>query len=154
MKMLLAAPVLLALAACGSGSNDTAAAGDQPNEATVEATMANETSGLDNELERDAQADENADAKGQEGVTYSYTCKDGSQVDAIYGTDDGTARVTIGKKTFAMLTVQAASGSKYHSDEGLSAGKPLTWWTKDNTAMLIQAEGTPAEKKTDCQLDD
>jgi membrane-bound inhibitor of C-type lysozyme len=157
MIRLLSLAALLALAGCNSQTAEVPT-GDQPNEAVVEGTLENEQANLDTEIAADAEADQNEGA-GQMAATVSYSCEDGTQVSAVYGTDDGTARVTIAAKTFALLGVPAASGNKYHSDEGPRPGQSFTWWTKGDGAMLIQApkgaaEGSKGETIVNCTESD
>jgi len=66
-----------------------------------------------------------------------YSCDDGRAVAARYG--DADVRLSISGKTVDLPNVIAASGSKYMRRDGISPGKSLTWWTKGDEAMLIEA---------------
>jgi len=66
-----------------------------------------------------------------------YSCDDGRVVAARYG--DADVRLSISGKTVDLPNVIAASGSKYMRRDGISPGKSLTWWTRGDEAMLIEA---------------
>jgi len=66
-----------------------------------------------------------------------YSCDDGRVVAARYG--DADVRLSISGKTVDLPSVMAASGGKYMRRDGISPGKSLTWWTKGDEAMLIEA---------------
>jgi membrane-bound inhibitor of C-type lysozyme len=44
-----------------------------------------------------------------------------------------------------LALTQSASGAKYESDTSLSPGRKLTWWTKGEEAMLIEADSDDAD---------
>ena len=59
------------------------------------------------------------------------------------------AKLTIGDKSYDLTGVQAASGAKYATDQGRSAGKTLVWWTKGPEGTLYEGKvgGTDADEK-------
>ena len=130
MRILLAA---LALAGCHSTAPDAGNAAT-PNETAVEAAAENEQAALAASIENEANVDDENDS---EDGPASYACDDGTTVTVDYG-DDGSARLTTGGKTLTMPGTPTASGSKYHVEQGLVPGRTLSWWTKGDSAMLIQ----------------
>jgi membrane-bound inhibitor of C-type lysozyme len=138
MRYILAATAAITLAGCHaatSGDDNNAA---EPNEASVEAVFANEQVVLDNEIADDASADE-SNAATDDAVTTHYSCDNSMTVDAAYDPGGRSVELTVNGKVLTLSSVVAASGSKYHSDAGLVPGMSLTWWTKGDSAMLIQA---------------
>jgi membrane-bound inhibitor of C-type lysozyme len=83
-----------------------------------------------------------------------YSCDDKRVVLARYGDED--VQLTIGGKTLRLPNVMAASGAKFMRKDGISPGKSLTWWTKGDEAMLIEAPSdappdSPDETIANCQ---
>lgn len=70
-----------------------------------------------------------------------YTCDGGLDVTAYYSEAQNTseARLAIGTESYMLASAISASGAKYSSAKGRNAGKTLTWWTKGDEAMLIEA---------------
>ncbi|WP_082006258.1 MliC family protein [Sphingomonas sp. ERG5] len=71
------------------------------------------------------------------GGSERFTCDNGAGVVVTYG--NGAAALLIDGEEYQLPNVSAASGSKYMSDTGMTKGKSLTWWSKGNGAMLIEA---------------
>ncbi|QNA83087.1 lysozyme inhibitor [Sphingomonas sp. So64.6b] len=66
-----------------------------------------------------------------------FSCDNGASVIVTYGDDD--VALLINGEEYALPGVEAASGSKYMSDTGMTKGRSLTWWSEGNAAMLIEA---------------
>jgi len=49
-------------------------------------------------------------------------------------------RKEIDGKEYGLALAQSASGARYEAASGLHPGKKLTWWTKGDGAMLIEAD--------------
>lgn len=87
----------------------------------------------------------------------TFICDNGLTVAARYATADGGDNVTlsISGKTYVLGVVPSASGSKYRTDNGMSAGKTLTWWSEGDGAMLIEAlpgaEGDDTATTVNCK---
>ena len=138
MRILLTGLFALALAGCHAAAPD-ADNGAAPNEAAVESDFQNQQAELAASIENDANVDESEDANltaDTDGPT-AYSCDSGIALTVAYN-DDGNASLTTGGKTLALKGVPSASGAKYHADTGLAPNKSLTWWTKGDSAMLIQ----------------
>ncbi len=158
MRIVLVAA--LALAGCGAAPKSDAG---QLNESAVLAELQNRQDAVYDTIERDAGRDSGADAAGDNGsdarataaaaAMTRYGCDNGLSVIAVYGADDGSAQLTIGKKSLALPSVSAASGSKYASEDGLEPGKSLTWWVKGDEALLIQApKGATGGAQANCKV--
>ena len=84
-------------------------------------------------------------------VTTAYDCMPALLLSATYDTSGATptAKLTIADKSYDLTSVQAASGAKYASDQGRSAGKTLVWWTKGEEGTLFEGKvgGTEADEK-------
>jgi membrane-bound inhibitor of C-type lysozyme len=133
MRILLTGLAALTLAGCH------AAAPDAANEAAVESEFQTQQDALAASIENDANVEDAEDANlspDADGPT-AYSCDNGISLTVAYGVD-GNASLTTGGRTLTLKGVPAASGSKYHAAAGLSPGKSLTWWTKGDSAMLIQ----------------
>ena len=84
-------------------------------------------------------------------VTVGYDCMPALLLSAAYDNSGATpkAKLTIGDKSYDLTGVQAASGAKYTTDQGRSAGKTLVWWTKGPEGTLFEGKvgGTDADEK-------
>lgn len=84
-------------------------------------------------------------------VTTAYDCMPALLLSATYDNSGATpkAKLTIGDKSYELTGVQAASGAKYATDQGRSAGKTLVWWTKGEEGTLFEGKvgGTDADEK-------
>lgn len=144
----LPALAAFALAGCHAAepvATDTA----QPNADAVLSQLENEQDAIDDDIANDAGAVAPLAAAGN-----AYSCDNGMAVQAEYE-NGNTAKLTIAGKTYILASIPAASGAKYGSQHGLAPGKRLTWWAKDNGAMLMQGpvgvpEGGPHETIADC----
>jgi membrane-bound inhibitor of C-type lysozyme len=160
MRIHLASTAALLLAGCHVPSSDTAGAADQPNEMIVESQLQNEEDGIDDDIKRDADAAASNDNDRADADTPDrYGCDNGLVVQVTYGTDDGTARLTIAGRTMALLATDAASGGQYKTDDGIAPGRSLTWRADGTDAKLIQAPrgmppGSPLESVTSCKAMD
>lgn len=114
---------LLALAACGDMSmNTTNAVGDATTNAASNAAVA-------------------APAI----VEASYTCQPAMALAARYDNSDpatARARVTIDGASYEMTQVPAASGAKYLSSTGRTAGRTLVWWTQGPEGTLLEGDAS------------
>lgn len=133
--ILLASSPILALAllaGCGKKSETV------PANTTAPAMTANETALPGNTV---AEAPK----------TVAYDCLPALLLSAAYDNSGATpkAKLTIGDKSYDLTGVQAASGAKYASDQGRSAGKTLVWWTKGAEGTLYEGKvgGTDADEK-------
>ncbi|MCW4460345.1 MliC family protein [Sphingomonas sp. BT-65] len=83
--------------------------------------------------------------------TVAYDCMPALLLSATYdnATTPAKARLTIGDQSYDLTGVQAASGAKYATDQGRSAGKTLVWWTKGEEGTLFEGKvgGTEADEK-------
>lgn len=71
-----------------------------------------------------------------------YSCENGQTVLAEYVESDTMQQVVnleVGGKLLGLSETRSASGARYETDQGLSPGKKLIWWTKGDTAMLIES---------------
>lgn len=84
-------------------------------------------------------------------VTVAYDCMPALLLSATYDNSGATptAKLTIGDKSYDLTGVQAASGAKYATDQGRTAGKTLVWWTKGPEGTLYEGKvgGTDADEK-------
>lgn len=84
-------------------------------------------------------------------VAVGYDCMPALLLSATYDNSGATpkAKLTIGDKSYDLTGVQAASGAKYATDQGRSAGKTLVWWTKGPEGTLYEGKigGTDADEK-------
>ncbi len=84
-------------------------------------------------------------------LTAAYDCMPALLLSATYDNSGATpkAKLTIGDKSYDLTGVQAASGAKYATDQGRSAGKTLVWWTKGPEGTLYEGKvgGTDADEK-------
>lgn len=132
--LLASSPVLALalLAGCGKKSETATANTTEP------AMTANETAVLGN-------------ATAAAPVTVGYDCMPALLLSASYDNSGATpkAKLTIGDKSYDLTGVQAASGAKYVTDQGRSAGKTLVWWTKGPEGTLYEGKvgGTDADEK-------
>ncbi|MDF7775195.1 MliC family protein [Sphingomonas sp. AOB5] len=154
MRIVPIGLALMCLAGCGKPAEPTNQTA-QPNESVVEAAFENDQDALASGIENEA-ADDDANAAAADADRYK--CEDGTVVLALYD-DDGGVQITVGGKTVTLPGVTAASGSKYRSEGGLAPDKSLTWWTKGDGALLIQAprgtaEGSPKESVVNCTQQD
>jgi membrane-bound inhibitor of C-type lysozyme len=150
---------LILLGGCKSEEKTAAASGPQPSEAEVLAQLQNEQDAITGSIANDAghyaaanqDAADNATAATDPGT---YSCDNGMMVKAQY-MPDGSAQLTIAGKRYSLASIAAASGAKYHAAAGPTPGKSISWWSKDNAAMLIEApagarDGAPGETSADC----
>lgn len=71
-----------------------------------------------------------------------YSCENGKTVIAEYvesGAMQQVANLDIGGKLIGLSESRSASAARYETDEGLTPGKTLVWWTKGDSAMLIES---------------
>jgi membrane-bound inhibitor of C-type lysozyme len=140
MRILLTGIAALILAGCHASAPDAAntAAAD---EAAVESGFENRQAALAASIENDVNADdaEDADTGAGTDAPAAYACDNGMTVTVDYSGADGKARLTTGGRTFTMPGFPVGKDIKYHVSEGLTPDKSLTWWTKDDGALLIQA---------------
>lgn len=152
MRVAVPITAALLLTGCNPGASVANEGVSQPNEMVVEGILQNEQSAVAGTIENEA----DADATPEDGDLTRYSCENGTTVLVLYGEDDGTARLTVAGKTMALLSVTAASGAKYSTDDGITAGQSLTWWTKGDSAMLIQtplrAAPESKESTTNCRV--
>ena len=84
-------------------------------------------------------------------LTAAYDCMPALLLSATYDNSGAApkAKLTIGDKSYDLTGVQAASGAKYATDQGRSAGKTLVWWTKGPEGTLYEGKvgGTDADEK-------
>lgn len=122
------------------------ATGVAPNSGDVQGPKSDAASALD---------EPGAEASADMGPV-RYSCENGLGVIATYSetNDASEVKLTIGEKSFTLPSAMAASGAKYSSPTGMSAGKTMSWWTKGSEAMLIEAppggEGGPNETIVNC----
>lgn len=120
-KIALAlAPVAL-LAACGGGSEEPAT-----DETATEATVA-------------------------VAAPVTYDCLPAQRLSASYDNsgDVSKATLTLDGATYELAAVPAASGVKYVTDAGRSAGKSLVWWTQGEEGTLYEGTaGAPDAAET------
>jgi membrane-bound inhibitor of C-type lysozyme len=83
------------------------------------------------------------------GLSYRYECDNQWVVDVQYENTEASAnaRLTLNDRELVLYSVMAASGAKYATENGLSEGKGLVWWTKG-------ASGTLYENILDDSVDD
>lgn len=131
-SLLLSAPILglALLAGCGQKPATAPANGAVENTLTLNETAAAPTAAPQ---------------------TVAYDCLPALLLSATYdnSTTPAKARLTIGDKSYDLTGVQAASGAKYATDQGRSAGKTLVWWTSGNDGTLYEGKpgGTEADEK-------
>ncbi len=115
---VLALSPLMLLAACG-GSSDTAAPADETAAATPTAV---ET------------------APVAAATPTSYDCLPAHLLTVAYDNSGATARatLTLDGQTHELTQIPAASGAKYKTDEGRTAGKTLIWWNKGESGILVE----------------
>ncbi|HEY0624012.1 MliC family protein [Sphingomonas sp.] len=84
-------------------------------------------------------------------TTVAYDCMPALLLSATYDNSGAApkAKLTIADKSYDLTGVQAASGAKYATDQGRSAGKTLVWWTKGEEGTLFEGKvgGTDADEK-------
>lgn len=68
----------------------------------------------------------------------TYNCDAGKTIDAQYDNhnDDSKATLTIDGKQYTLNRAVSASGARYTTDQGLTAGEGLEWWGKDDESTL------------------
>ena len=110
-----------------------------------------ETAATNTAMEPAATANDTAATPAAASQTVAYDCLPALLLSATYdnSTTPAKARLTIGDKSYDLTGVQAASGAKYASDQGRSAGKTLVWWTKGEEGTLFEGKvgGTEADEK-------
>ncbi len=77
------------------------------------------------------------------GPTIRYSCENGRAVLARYGdpeAGDSTVDLDIAGTRRQLTQAISATGVRYETSQGLSAGKKLAWWTKGAGAMLIESD--------------
>lgn len=83
--------------------------------------------------------------------TVAYDCMPALLLSATYDNSatPAKARLTIGDKSYDLTGVQAASGARYATDQGRSAGKTLVWSTQGEEGTLSEGKvgGTEADEK-------
>ena len=136
MRILSTGLAALALAGCHAPAPEASNA-TMPNEAQVESEFQNQQDALAASIENDANTEEANDSADDGGPT-AYSCDNGIAVTVAYG-DDGNASLVTGGKTIALKGVPAASGNKYEGATGLAPDMTLIWWSKGDSAMLIEA---------------
>src|SRR5690348_2092358 len=106
---VLALTPLVLLAACG-GNSDTATTTD---EATATPPAAIETTPV------------------AAATPISYDCLPAHLLTVVYDNSGATPRatLTLDGTTHELTQIEAASGAKYATDAGLTAGKSLIWWS-------------------------
>lgn len=96
-------------------------------------------------------ANETAAAPAAAPQTVAYDCMPAQLLSATYdnSTTPAKARLTIGDKSYDLTGVEAASGAKYVTDQGRSAGKTLVWATQGQDGTLSEGKvgGTAADEK-------
>ena len=126
--VLALAPLVL-LAACG-GSSDTATPAD---EATTAAPITSETGPV-----------------AAAAAPVAYDCLPAHLLTVAYDNSGSTpqATLTLDGTTHVLTSVTSASGAKYATDSGRTAGKTLVWWTKGPDGMLLEGTvgGTEADE--------
>ncbi|WP_423602616.1 MliC family protein [Sphingomonas sp. MS122] len=131
-SLLLSSP-LLGLALLG-------ACGQKPATAPANGTAENTTA-----------VNETAAAPAAAPQTVAYDCMPALLLSATYdnSTAPAKARLTIGDKSYDLTGVPAASGAKYATDQGRSAGKTLVWATQGEDGTLLEGKvgGTEADEK-------
>lgn len=152
MRPMLTCAAALALAGCSQPAVNQA----EPDEDAVEAEMENAQGAVTGQIINDAAAD-TAKLNAGTGPT-RFACDNGKAVVASYAADGNSVSLTVDGKTLALKSVPAASGARFQSDTGLSAGKSLAWWGKgEDEAMLIQAPngaapGSSGETVSVCEV--
>lgn len=133
-SLLASSPILALALLAGCGKKPEAV----PANTSEPVLTANETDAIDN-------------AMAAAPVTVGYDCMPALLLSAVYDNSGATpkAKLTIGDKSYDLTGVQAASGAKYTTDQGRSAGKTLVWWTKGPEGTLFEGKvgGTDADEK-------
>lgn len=74
-------------------------------------------------------------------ITATYGCDSGETIVAQYDNSDPDARKAMLEykgQTFPMYSAPSGSGSRYATEQGLSADKGLQWWIKGDTGTLSE----------------
>lgn len=141
---LAPAVIALSLMAAGCGQRDAPAPGqsDAPDgNAAIDAAAGRERA--------EAAASKAAASKATASKSIAYTCEKDLPITAVYGTDlagNPDVALIIQGQNFNLAQTPAASGARYATPQGMSAGMGLVWWEKGGTAMLQQV---PADKISD-----
>jgi membrane-bound inhibitor of C-type lysozyme len=129
-KSLLVLSPFALLAACG-GESETAAPADDMAAAPTPA--------------------QTADAAAATATPVSYDCLPAQDLSVSYdnSVDPPTATLTLDGETYQLTAVEAASGAKYATDAGRSAGRTLVWWTQGQDGTLYEGTvgGTEADEE-------
>ena len=70
-----------------------------------------------------------------------YDCDNGDKITAVYDdyrVENPKVFLTIKGNQYTLDQADAASGARYTSASGLSAGKAMEWWSKGNEAWLSE----------------
>ena len=69
-----------------------------------------------------------------------YYCDNSERAGAIYTTrgSESSAMLYYKDRVFSLYSVRSASGAKYATEQGLSEGDGLIWWTQGDTALLLR----------------
>ena len=81
-----------------------------------------------------------------------YTCENGKTAIAHYvesGAGVQRLNLEVGGQEFGLGQAMSASGARYETDTALPSGRKLVWWSKGNSAMLIEHDPQDAEGDSD-----
>ena len=81
-----------------------------------------------------------------------YSCEDGRAVLARYantGAVNATVDLDIAGIKRQLAQGVSASGARYETDQGISPGRKLVWWSKGDGAMLIESDLDNQDGATD-----
>ncbi len=130
----LALPLSLIATGCSNESNG------RDSEATVVDTPTTNSAASEDSAAQTTGQDEVQPANKRDRIRYS--CENGKSVIAEYvesGAMQQVANLEIDGKLIGLSEARSASGARYETDEGITPSKKLIWWTKGETAMLIES---------------
>jgi membrane-bound inhibitor of C-type lysozyme len=149
---ILCVGVTALLCAC-SPSEQTA--GPQPEAATAESSApsdAVQSRPLEGAIAGPLPSAEEGQDQTPPSAAIRYTCENGKMVSATYvesGALEQRLNLEVGGQEYGLGLTRAASGERYETDDILPSGKKLVWWSKGNSAMLIEHDPKDPEGNSD-----